>query len=183
MAIPLPRGQHGAHRMSKVRIRVLGDRQLRLTFERLPKAVGVTVLTQAARKGAVPIRNAARDFAPRGRTGNLRREIVERVIETSPTSVEVGISWRRGKWSRTPAFYGLFVHEGTKQRVRIGRKSRAAGRLGKGRKAAFARSGGATGRLRPNPFLTRAYDSERGRAERIVKAEMLRALRMVLRSG
>ena len=181
MAIPLPRGQHGAHRMSKVRIRVLGDRQLRLTFERLPKAVGVTVLTQAAKKGAVPIRNAARDFAPRGRTGNLRREIVERVIETSPTSVEVGISWRRGKWSRTPAFYGLFVHEGTKQRVRIGRKSRAAGRLGKGRKAAFARSGGATGRVRPNPFLQRAFDTQGDVAAREAKRVFMTAIRRAAR--
>lgn len=169
-------------------MRVQGARQLRLTFDRLPKAVGVTVLTQAAKKGAIPIRDAARQNAPRGRTGNLRREIVERVLETSPTSVEVGISWRRGKWSRTSAFYGLFVHEGTRQRTRIGGKSRAAGRVATGERTsrgryikAFARGGGATGRVRPNPFLQRAFDTHKGTADREAKRVFLAALRRAVR--
>ena len=142
-------------------MRVQGARRLRLTFDRLPKAVGVTVLTQAATKGAIPIRDAARQNAPRGRTGNLRREIVERVLETSPTSVEVGVSWRRGKASRTSAFYGLFVHEGTRQRSRKG--------------------GGATGRMRPNPFLQRAFDTHKDTADRETKRVFLAALRRAAR--
>jgi HK97 gp10 family phage protein len=166
--------------MTVVRMSVKGARELRATFDRLPRAVGTSVLTQAAVKGARPIRDAARANAP-ARTGLLKRAIDARVIERTPTSVEVAVSWRKGRRSRTAAFYGLFVHQGTKQRTRKGRASRASGRQ---RTGAFTRSGGRTGRVsRPNPFLVRAFDSHKDSAAREAKRVFQAAIRNAVRSG
>ncbi len=149
--------------MTIVRMSVKGARELRATFHRLDGAVGTAVLIRAATAGIIPIRDAARAGAP-VRTGNLRNEIVEQVVGVTPTSVEVAVSWRRGSASRTPAFYGLFMHEGTRDRVR--------------------KSGGRTGRIaRPNRFLVRAFDGEMGVAERLTKEAFRGAIRKAVRRG
>ncbi len=148
--------------MTVVRMSLKGARELRATFARLPKAVGTSVLIRAATAGIIPIRDAARAGAP-SRTGNLRSEIVEAVVGVSPEAVEVAVSWRHGTASRTPAFYGLFVHEGTGTRTR--------------------KSGGTTGRMRSNPFLVRAFDGEMGAAERITKQAFVSAIRRAVRRG
>ncbi len=148
--------------MTVVRMTIKGARELRATFRRLDGAVGTAVLLRAATQGIRPIRDAARAGAPM-RTGNLRNEIVDQVVGVSPEAVEVAVSWRRGTGSRTPAFYGLFVHEGTRARAR--------------------KSGGTTGRMRSNPFLVRAFDSEMGPAERITKQAFKAAIRRAVGRG
>ena len=159
----MPHWKHGAD-VSLASVKMFGKGKLLLQFDALATAVGTKVLTQAALAGAAPILNEARDGAPRGDTGILKRELRARPIATGPNSVEVAISWRAGRSSRTPAFYGLFVHEGTKSRAR--------------------KSGGRTGRIsRRNPFLTRAFDQRKDEAARITKRVYVSALRRAASRG
>lgn len=150
--------------MSVMRVKMIGKGKLLLQFDSLSRVVGTKVLTQAALAGAAPILNEARDAAPRGKTGLLRRELRARPIHVGLNDVEVAVTWRAGRSSRTPAFYALFVHEGTKGRVR--------------------KSGGSTGRIsRRNPFLVRAFDRRKTEAELITKRVFSAALRRAARSG
>ena len=148
--------------MTLVHMSIKGAQQLRATFERLDGALGTGQLMRAAVAGILPIRNAARDEAPR-RTGNLQGEIYESVVGVTPEEVTVAVGWRHGTSSRTPAFYGLFIHEGTKNRER-------------------KHGLGPTGRMSQNRFLVRAFDSEMATAERIThrvfKGEIRKAVRM-----
>ncbi len=150
--------------MSLTRMKLIGGRKLVIQFDGLSRAVGKKVLTQAAMAGAAPILNDARGGAPRGKTGVLRREMRAHPVDVGLNDVEVAVTWRTGRSSRTPAFYGLFVHEGTKSRVR--------------------KSGGSTGRIsRRNPFLVRAFDRRKSEAELITKRVFSAALRRAARSG
>lgn len=119
----------------------------------------------AAEAGAEIYRDAARQNAPQGSVrGKLRRDIRYVVTDEDTDNITVGISWRVGRASRTPAFYGLFVHKGTKPRTR--------------------KNGGSTGAVtRPNRFLDKAFDEKKEQAERAVAISLRRSLLKAVRSG
>ena len=137
-----------------------GAKQLERKFRRLPQAMKGPILLKAANAGARPIRDDARRRAPR-RGGLLKREIVDRVLSKDADLASVGVGWKRGKASRTPAFYGLFVEKGTAGRVR--------------------KSGGRTGRVSAKPFLQPAFDTNKDSSaklmEGVLKAEIERVAR------
>lgn len=143
-----------------MRLDFKGARRLTRQFKRLPEAVQGSILLKAARAGAKPIRDDARRRAPR-RTGGLRSEIRDRVLSTGRDHASVGVGWREGKASRTPAFFGLFIEKGTRQRTR--------------------KSGGRTGRVTAKPFLQPAFDTNKDRSAKLMEGVLKKEIERVAR--
>jgi hypothetical protein len=69
---------------------------------------------------------------------------------------EVAVSWRKGKASRSTAFYGIMVEKGTKER--------------------FRKDGGRTGKAPDQAFLIPAYDAKKEQAQRTIREKLSDAI-------
>jgi len=148
-----------------MKVRIEGAGRLQMKLRRMPQKVRGRLLVEAANAWGRVIRDSARDHAPRrpgGDSGKLARNIVNVITKKADTSVTAGVSWKTGKASRTPGFYGLFVHEGTRERTR--------------------KSGGPTGAVtKPHRFLVMAQDEKGDAADRAMAAVLRRGVEVAAR--
>jgi hypothetical protein len=84
-------------------------------------------------------------------------------LKSTSKLAKVGVSWRKGKASRTDAFYGIMIEKGTKPRRR--------------------KDGVRTGTGPARPFLIPAFDSKREQVARQIKIELSRLLRKAAKKG
>lgn len=149
-------------------IKVEGYREAVGIFRQLSEQMQKKLLRQALRKSSRPIVQGAKSRAPK-RTGLLRKSI--RMIslrkDRVPTIVPMAVApvFDVSKTGKVNAFYGRFVHDGTKTRYpRAVTRKKARGSGGsrvlvftgaRGDKV-FARS--ARG-LSPNPFMLNAFNA------------------------
>jgi len=143
-------------------VRIDGDRELARKLNALPVKVRGKALEDAAKAGGIIFRDAVRENSPI-RTGRLQDDIDYRVTKRTGDDIRLGVSWRTGRASRTPAFYGLFFHKGKNPRAR--------------------KSGASTGSMPRYRFLDKAYDESRDEAERAVGAVLKRAIEQVAANG
>lgn len=135
-----------------------GFKELDDMLKQLPKAMGKTVLRNALKKAAIPIRDAAKENVPIGPTGNLKDSI--------GISTRLKKSQRRGRIrskDRVEVFVGSsaphahLIEFGTVERFRKGAR-------------------GATGAMPATPFLTQAWDATKQEALQIIQKELLTEL-------
>jgi len=153
-------------------LRVDGDKELIRQFRNLSKGMGERALVYAVTQGAELIVNEAKMRAP-VRTGRLRESITAKPLATTERkSASVGVSWRVGKASRTPAFYGAVVEKGSKPRERK-----------TWRKKPLSTGPVSTGTMPSRPFLEPAYDAKKQAAVRQIKVELSRLIRRAAKRG
>jgi len=133
-------------------VEVVGEKILERKLKKLGEKISTAIMRTAVKRGGAVIQQRAVAKAPQ-KTGNLKREIRTVVTKASPLFAEAKVSWRRGKASRTPAFYGLFAEKGTRERKHD--------------------SGKSVGAMRPTPFLIPAFDEGKDQAQRVM-ADILR---------
>ena len=85
-----------------ISIKIDGDKELMAEFNRMSKGVGKKSLTYATIQGANVIKREASLRAPRGRTGNLKRGIVAKVLNTRDQLVRVAVSWPVSRGAQSP---------------------------------------------------------------------------------
>lgn len=148
-------GNRGAGLMPAVSMKLEGDEELMRKFKQLGRGLRPKIIEGCLFSGANIIRNEARSRAPR-RTGALQQAIVSHAMPMKFGVPEVAVSWRKGKSSRSTAFYGIMVEKGTKERVR--------------------KDGGRTGSAPAQPFLIPAYDAKKEQAQRVIKQKLSDAI-------
>ena len=163
-----------------ISIKIDGDKELMAEFNRMSKGVGKKSLTYATIQGANVIKREASLRAPRGRTGNLKRGIVAKVLKTRDQLVRVAGSWTVSRGDKSP-FYGLFIEKGTKQREQKRNKEFTRGI--KGRKTLASYVPRNTGKVRRDAFLIPAYDAKRRQADNVIKKELWRIIKKVAKRG
>lgn len=151
-------------------VRIDGDKELFAQFKTLSKGFKKESLLQALRRAGEPIVKEAKARAP-VRSGRLRESIALRELESTTKEAAVGVSWRVGKASRVPAFYGAVVEKGSKPRERK-----------KWRKKPLKTGPVSTGTMPSQPFLEPAYDAKKAIAERRVKSELLKMIRKAIKT-
>lgn len=138
-------------------IQVVGAQALGQFFRDLPQELRANTLTAATEDGAEVFEREARNTAPRGRSGELRRAIDRRksrkLTDRHRVIWEVGVSLNTPS-SRKRGFYGVMLERGTKVRTR--------------------KSGGSTGKAPALRWLRRAYERGKGRAAHNVERLVLR---------
>ena len=153
-----------------------GERELARKLKRLNVVTRGEVLDKAVKKGAIIWRDEARRTAPKRRGGGAKsawKQIHAKrmtIMNQSTDKTTYAVSWRRGKASRTSAFYLLFAEKGTAQRKR----KKVGGKFKGSRKKS-------TGKQSAKPFLVPAFDRKKGQAERVVKQNLLDAIAKVAR--
>lgn len=158
-------------------IDVKGDKNLRRQLKRLDDTMRGKVLDNAVKAGAVLWRDEARRTAPRRRGAGAKaawKQIHAKRTSKASTlgeKIEYAVSWRKGKASRTSAFYLLFAEKGTPQRKR----KKVGGKFKGARKKT-------TGKQSAKPFLVPAFDRKKGEAERVVIRELLAQIAKVART-
>ena len=145
-------------------IKVEGYREAVGIFRQLSEQMQKKLLRQALRKSSRPIVQGAKSRAPK-RTGLLRKSI--RMIslrkDRVPTVVPMAVApvFDVSKTGKVNAFYGRFVHDGTKTRYpRAMTRKKARG--GGSRVLVFtgARGDKVSARgLSPNPFMLDAFNA------------------------
>jgi len=73
-----------------------GVRELRGKFAALPRAVQRQTLLKAARAGASPVRDRARELAPRDTGGLAQKGIGTRITASRTTYAEVSVALKKG---------------------------------------------------------------------------------------
>lgn len=139
-----------------ISIKIDGDKELMAEFNRMSKGLGKQALAHATLQGANVIKREASLRAPRGRTGNLRRGIIAKVLKAKKQLASAGVSWTVSGGDKSP-FYGLFIEKGTKQRN--------------------------TGKVRRDAFLIPAYDAKRRQAADVIKKELWRIIMKLKKRG
>ena len=174
-----------------ISINLDGDKELMAEFNRMSKGVGKKSLTYATLQGANVIKREASLRAPRGRTGNLKRGIVAKVLKTRNQLVRVAVSWTVSRGDKSP-FYGLFIEKGTKEREQKTKKewtrkwrtkSGVQTNVRRNRKTIASYVPKSTGRVVSRPFLEPAYDAKRRQAGNVIKKELWRIIKKVAKRG
>ncbi len=129
----------------QVHISMQGARELQQTFQRLKPSKRRSIARRGITKAARLVAKTARREAP-VRTRTLKRDIKHKV-RTKGNFVFGVVGPIRGG----PAWYAQIVHEGSKPRAHKGGKS--------------------VGRMKPNPFLKRAFDATKSQVSSILKRE------------
>jgi len=145
----------GSGLMPAIEMKLEGDKELMRKLKQLSRGLRPKIIEGSLFSGANIIRNEARSRAPR-RTGALQQAIVSQAMPMKFGVPEVAVSWRKGKSSRSTAFYGIMVEKGTKNRVR--------------------KDGGRTGSAPAQPFLIPAYDAKKEQAQRVIKQKLSDAI-------
>jgi HK97 gp10 family phage protein len=139
-----------------------GFDELEKMLGQLAKSMSKTVMKNALKKAAVPIRDEAIQNAPGGPTGNLKKGIKistqltrrqRRYRKLGEAEVFVGTA--------PPAYHGHLVEFGTIERE--------------------WKSGKSTGRMTGKPFLRPAWDAKKGAALKILQIEVWRELEKAAR--
>ena len=150
------------------RVEIEGDEELIRKLNGMSKGFRSKALLHAVTQGAEIVEREAKARAPvrksgRGRKGRLRDSITTVKLKSASKLAKVAVSWRKGKASRTAAFYGIMLEKGTRTR----------------RKKDGARTG--TGPARP--FLIPAYLSKREEVAREIKEQLSRLIRRAAKKG
>lgn len=150
-------GNRGAGLMPAIEMKLEGDKELMRKLKQLSRGLRPKIIEGSLFPGANIIRNEARSRAPRRPGGGaLQQAIVSHAMPMKFGVPEVAVSWRKGKSSRSTAFYGIMVEKGTKERVR--------------------KDGGRTGSAPAQPFLIPAYDAKKEQAQRVIKQKLSDAI-------
>ena len=144
------------------RVEIEGDEELIRKLNAMSKGFRSKALLHAVTQGGEIVEREAKARAP-VRKGTLRDSITTVKLKSTNKLAKVGVSWRKGKASRTAAFYGIMIEKGTKPR-----RTKAGVRTG-------------TGPARP--FLIPAFDSKREQVARQIKIELSRLLRKAMKKG
>lgn len=134
-----------------------GLKELDSMLKQLPKRMGKTVLRNALKKAAIPIRDAAKANVPRGPTGNLEESI------TIATQLKKGQRRRKIREKDTVEMF-------------VGSTAPHAHLVEFGTVERFRKGGGATGEMPASPFLTNAWDATKNEALDILRKEILTEL-------
>ena len=145
----------GSGLMPAIEMKLEGDEELMRKLKQLGRGLRPKIIEGCLFPGANIIRNEARSRAPR-RTGALQQAIVSHAMPMKFKVPEVAVSWRKGKSSRSTAFYGIMVEKGTKER--------------------FRKNGGRTGKAPDQAFLIPAYDAKKEQAQRVIKQKLSDAI-------
>lgn len=147
-------------------IKIEGYKEAIQVLDQLTNQMQKKLIKQALQKAAAPMVSAARTRAPK-RTGALAKSIRIAPLrkDRKPTMVSIAVApvFDVTKNDKVNAFYGRFVHDGTKDRKPKGTGSRKA--RGGSKMLVFAGADGgkvftrsARG-LKPNPFMLDAFNS------------------------
>jgi HK97 gp10 family phage protein len=148
------------------RVDIEGDKELIKKLNSMSKGFRSKALLHAVTQGAEIIEREAKARAPRRdgvSGGTLKRSITTKTLKSTNKLAKVAVSWRKGKASRTDAFYGIMVEKGTKPRSR--------------------KDGASTGTMPSRPFLIPAFDSKREQAQRKIKVALSRLIRKAVKKG
>ena len=152
------------------RVEIEGDKELIRKLNKMSKGFRSKALLHAVTQGAEIVKREASARAP-VRSGRLSRSIAIAKLKSTNKLAKVAVSWRKGKASRTAAFYGIMVEKGTKPRFRKTWRKKAL------------KSPARTGTGPARPFLIPAFDSKRGQVARQIKIELSRLLRKAAKKG
>jgi len=168
------------------RVEIQGDEELIRKLNTMSKGFRSKALLHAVTQGAKIVEREAKARAPMrkgGKGGTLRRSITTMKLKSTSKLAKVAVGWRKGKSSRTDAFYGIMIEKGTKPRHKKKRKSKGLDRAGRSRKNLTVGRAGSTGTGPARPFLIPAYDSKREQVARQIKIELSRLLRKAAKKG
>lgn len=129
-------------------------------LEPFPLSRSKLMITRALRKAATPIKDRARQLAPRGDTGTLRDSIMISVRDQTGHGAEARIGPSKAGW------YGRFVEFGTSQYFD------AAGARSMGLPGKHGRKRPNTGGVRARPYIRPAMASERNKSLAILAEEI-----------
>ena len=144
------------------RVEIEGDKELIRKLNKMSQGFRSQALLHAVTQGGEIVEREASARAPVGK-GTLRDSITTVKLKSTSKLAKVGVSWRTGKASRFPAFYGIMLEKGTKPRSR--------------------KDGASTGTGPVRPFLIPAFDSKREQVARQIKIELSRLLRKAVKRG
>ena len=148
------------------RVDIQGDEELVRKLKAMSKGFRTKALLHAVTQGGEIVEREASARAPRRKGaggGTLKRSITTVKLKSTSKLAKVGVSWRKGKASRTAAFYGIMLEKGTRSRRR-----KDGARMG-------------TGPARP--FLIPAFDSTREQVAREIKEQLSRLIRLEAKKG
>ena len=144
------------------RVEIEGDVELIQKLNKMSQGFRSKALLHAVTQGAEIVKREASARAP-VRSGRLSRSIAIVKLKSTNKLAKVAVSWRKGKASRTAAFYGIMVEKGTRPRRR--------------------KDGVRTGTGPARPFLIPAYLSKRQEVAREIKVQLSRLLRKAAKKG
>lgn len=102
-------------RKSRVKFGILGVREIRKAYQNLPKKVANKVVRQAVRTSLKPMHQAAKQDAPKGETGLLKRSMKLRVRAKKKRGT-IAMDVRTGDGDfKGATYYGGMVNFGTKR--------------------------------------------------------------------
>jgi hypothetical protein len=162
-------------------VRIEGEKETMRVLKEFGQPFQEQALLAAVMEGAKIIENEARARAPYGKKGRLRDNMMSERLKQAYSDrhqVAVGTSWRvrdgvsrQGAASQHPAFYGIMIEKGTRNRFRKKWRRKSL------RYPAW------TGRGRADPFLEPAWDAKKGAAQRQIKNRISRLIRQKLRKA
>jgi HK97 gp10 family phage protein len=177
--------------MATVGAVIIGMDRLRSTLSALPMNIRRKVCSPALRAGAKVIAAQAKIEVPKKKR-KLERSIRVRVGKYKRRSGDVVMLAQTGKgFFKGNTYYGGFVHMGHG----IGHRSRAVANLQKAKSRLWSDDPRRAKiqakidrvdprrRVPPNPFLKRAHNKSRARAEKVVITEMVAGIRRLATSG
>ena len=170
----------------RTRIEIEGDKELIRKLNKMSQGFRSKALLHAVTQGGEIVKREASARAPvrkSGRGGTLSRSITVVKLKETNKLAKVAVSWRKGRASRTAAFYGIMVEKGTGPRHKKKRKSKGLDRAGRSRSNLAVGRAGSTGTMPSRPFLIPAYDSKRTEVARQIKIELSRLLRKAAKKG
>lgn len=145
----------------KVLVQIEGVETLRSRFQELTSRLQGQVLAKAARAAAIPVRDQARNLAPRD-TGSLAdRGIVSKAMKRTKTYAEFAVG------HRSDHFYGKFQELGVAPHEVKGTADKRRGVIHPGHRA--------------QPHLRPAFDQEKGRAEKQASDVLFEAIMAAIR--
>jgi HK97 gp10 family phage protein len=148
------------------RVEIEGDEELIRKLNGMSKGFRSKALLHAVTQGAEIVEREAKARAPvrkGGKGGTLRRSITTVKLKSASKLAKVAVSWRKGKASRTAAFYGIMLEKGTRSRRR--------------------KDGARTGTGPARPFLIPAFESKREQVAREIKVQLTRLIRRAAKKG
>lgn len=170
----------------KYRVEIEGDDELIKKLNGMSQGFRSKALLHAVTMGGEIVKREASARAPKRKTGNggtLARSItVVKMKETSKLA-KVAVSWRKGRSSRTGAFYGIMIEKGTKPRHKKRSKAVGLDKKGRSRKNITVGQAGSTGTGPALPFLIPAYDSKREAVSKEIKVQLSRLIRRAVKKG
>jgi len=168
------------------RVEIEGDEELIRKLKGMSKGFSSKALLHAVTQGAEIVEREAKARAPvrkGGKGGTLRRSITTMTLKETSKLAKVAVGWRKGKASRTDAFYGIMIEKGTKPRHKKRRKSTGLDSKGRRRKNLTVGRAGSTGTGPARPFLIPAFHSKREEVAREIKEQLSRLIKLEVKKG